>query len=163
MRVVRWLALLLAGVAFAGCGSSDLGFGCPGADPPPPDVSGTWTYTSPSITSSTCTTTINQRLLNIFSGPCQVEVVQDGTSITNTDCVNRVARGCIDTNGVISVTEPLQDTLEGCTLQSQLTLIADLSRSMTTGAFRIPLTFSGDCGVLTDCQAIVSTNWTLMQ
>ena len=164
VRVVRLLVLvvlLVAGVAVAGCGSSDLGFGCPGADPPPPDVSGTWSYDSPTITSSTCTNMINQRLLNIFDGPCEVQVEQNGTAITTTDCLGRVARGCVDSFGVISVSEPLQDTTDGCTLTSQLTLVADLSDTTTTGAFRLPITFSGNCGVLTDCQAIVSTDWTL--
>ena len=161
MKELRWLAFA-AWVALAGCGGSDLGFGCPGADPAPPDVSGTWVYNSAAIGTSTCTQQINSQLLQIFGGSCEVVVSQSGTDITTTDCEGRVARGCVDSSGNISVTEPITSTVQGCTLTASTRLTGDLSDSPTTGTFSLPITFSGGgCGVLTNCQATVVTDWTL--
>jgi len=156
--ILRWMTLAAVLIS-AGCGGGNIGFGCPGADPAPPPVSGTWSFSSPQIGSSDCSNDINQRLLGIFAGPCSVIVGQSGTAISTTDCNNRLANGCVDSNGNIRVTEPLQDTSDGCTLSSNLTLTATLRDSPTTGALQLPITFSGNCGVLTNCTAVVTTSW----
>lgn len=162
MKGRLWLVLCVA--PLLGCGDGgDLGFGCPGADPPPPDVGGAWTVSSAQIGPSNCSQSFNDEILALIAGPtgtCTYDVDQSDTSALVTDCQGASVQGCVGSDGVISGTLSQSTTSSGCTLRSSTRLTARAGSSPSTATFQLSITFSGsNCGVLTDCDATVNSSW----
>lgn len=157
--LARTLALLLAG-----CGGGDFGFGCPGSSPAPPDVSGTWVVSQPTISTTTCTSSINNDILKLIVGPdgtCAFEVDQSTNSFSATNCNNNVFNGCVDGDGNIRALQSLTTTSQGCTLQIGIVFTAASGKTDSAAAYQMTITFSdtAGCGVLTDCQTLVNAAW----
>lgn len=161
MKARSWLVLCLA--ALLGCGDGeDLGFGCPGSDPAPPDVSGVWTVSSPQVGTSTCSQSINADILALIAGPtgtCAYEVDQSDNNALVTDCDGSSVQGCVDGDGEITGTLLQSSTTSGCTLRSNTRITARAGTTPSTANYQLSITFSGDCGALTDCNAVVNAAW----
>lgn len=162
MTTTRALLFLLFLSFAASCGGGDFGFGCPGSDPAPPDVSGEWAASDAEIASSTCSEDINQRLLDLIDGPsgtCDYDVDQDVNNVFLSDCLGDAGGGCVDGDGVITVT--INRTSPGsCNVSANGRLTANAGTATSTALYALAVTFSGSgCGVLTDCEATVQTSW----
>lgn len=158
---LRWLLLCL--VPLGGCGG-DLGPGCPGSAPPPPDVSGTWTTSELEIAESTCSSSIDDDILALLEGPggsCEFDVNQSENAFDAVDCHDVFWQGCVDGSGGLRATQNLITFPQGCTLQADTVFTAASGRSPSTAAYAMTITFTGQaCGVLTDCEATVTAVWT---
>jgi len=161
MRFVAWMVAML--VLLAGCGGSDLGQGCPGSSPAPPDVSGVWSVSEAEIVTSTCAQNINQELLALVTGPtgtCAFDVDQDGNNIIANECHDATMFGCVDGAGEIRGTLDLFSTTMGCTTSADIVFTANSATSPSSAEYDITVSFSGQgCGVLTNCQAVIATLW----
>ena len=158
------LFVIIALGLFWGCGGDDDGDGlvCLMTTPLPPDVSGTWILSDPTLGSSTCPANINDAVLNALSflEPCAVEVEQAGNQILATDCDRETLAGCVDADGIISATQLTSDSEQGCTLSAAVEFIADSGESESTASFVFPLRFSGNCAAPSACEIVIDAAWT---
>lgn len=161
-KVVHGLWTIAIAAMLAACGDGDLGPGCPGADPPAPDVSGQWAVSNGQVVTSTCSQNINQDVIDLILGPtgtCNYEVDQDETNVALDECGGTTFTGCVDTQGTINA--PVNLIRRGsCVITANGSLAANASRAESSARYTLAISFSGSgCGVLTNCQITVQTSW----
>ena len=155
--IIAVLALLL------GCGGDgNNGPACLTTTPSPPDVSGTWVLSNQTLASSTCPQEIDDIVLASLSaaGPCPVTVQQSGNAFFATDCDGDPLSGCVDADGIITASQPVSSTDQGCTVSAVVKFSANSSQSESSAVFVYPFRFTGTCAAQPPCEIVIDSSWT---
>src|SRR5262245_40609160 len=146
--MLRKECIVVALCLVLGCGSDDGGDvpGCTMTESPP-DVSGEWVLSEPTLRSTTCPLEAIEGIIDALAmeGPCPVEVEQSGNSVVATDCGGAPLNGCVNDAGIITARQFSSTSVRGCTVTAEVEFIADSSESASTATFVFPLRFRGSC------------------
>jgi len=132
------------------------------------NVSGTWVQSDVAIESSSCAPDVNDMLQDeIDAGgfDCIYTVTQNGHRVTaREDCGDgeiATATATVDDQGVITATSTDKETIDGCTISSNMAFAVDASVSPTTLHVTYDFRFSSKCG-LANCRLMLRAPWTRM-
>jgi hypothetical protein len=130
---------------------------------PPPDVSGTWREDQYRLFFSSCDPDLTNSILEVVEQPlvCDYQLTQNGFTVMAQDCAGNTAMGSVDAAGILRFDLPAeQQTENGCTIGISPSESVPASVSPTVATFTLPITFSGACSGLSNCEIVIQATWT---
>lgn len=127
---------------------------------PTPMFAGTWVESDLRIASTTCATQLAERLRAGLASllPCENRISIMGDRFSVVDCTGASGEGDIDPSGMLHAVSHETATQDGCTVNADLEVTIDLSRSPTTARYDFDFDLRGRCQ-FGDCRLTIETTW----